>query len=366
MSYLLNGNLSEDESRDIAFQTIVGMRDALSLATKKQQPPTYEQALDIFYDLDVDLYNDVCKLISGKNDNDIVKYFREEAKLKSIIENKQFEPEELINQEIERLNLLKAKANLPKDEIKFIQRRVAQLYSGLENLKPRNLSENRILNRDYSKIDRSHYFAEKTFENDFYVDYELPSDRILRIRLLHPDAPEHVTGADLIYEQYDLENDKVRFVFLQYKTWDEGVIYFSNPKNLIPQLEKLKATLCDSGFCRKPDKEEIIEKYRFPYCCGFLRPTDKLQNSDSKMISSGLHLPICRVLESVETTNKLEKRILKTNSLNHKHFEELFNLNIIGSRWLDLEEVEDFYREKKIIQNEDTIKIFAREFIEKK
>ena len=363
MSYLENLDRDEDEKRNLAFQTVVGMRDALSLATKKQQPPTYEQALTIINDLAPDLYNDVCKLISAKNDNDIVKYYREEAHIQSVISGIDIKPEDLISEEIDRLTKLKKEAKLPKNEIRLFESRIASLYVGLENLKPRELTENRILNRDYSKVDRSHYFAEQYFENDFYIDYELPFKKTLRLRLLHPDRPEHVTGADLIYEQYNHEKNKVRFIFLQYKTWDKGVIYFSQHENLKPQLGKMKSSLCDKGFCEKPDKIEIIEKFRFPYCCGFLRPTDKLQNQDSKMISSGLYIPVCNVLEMYENAKKLEKSSLKQNTLSHKHFEELFNQNIIGSRWLDVDEVEDFYKEKEIIQHKDSIKIFARELI---
>jgi len=41
MSYLKEFR-DEESNRDLAFQTVVGLRDALSLAIKKQQPPTYE------------------------------------------------------------------------------------------------------------------------------------------------------------------------------------------------------------------------------------------------------------------------------------------------------------------------------------
>lgn len=364
MSFLKELKQDEDKRRNIAFQTIVGLRDALGLATKKQQPPTYEQSLAILYDLNEDFYNDVCDLISSKNDNDTVKYYKEEATLQSTIEQRQIIPEDLIKKEINRLTNLKREANLPKEDIRFIERKIAQLYAGLENLTPRKLSENRILNRDHFLVDRSHYFAEEIFKDDFHIDYKLANRKILRLRLLHPDTPEQLTGADLIYEQYDNVNNKIRFIFLQYKTWDKGSIYFSQHKNLLPQMEKMHNSLCENGFCDKPDKQEIIEKYRFPYCCGFLRPTDKLQSNNSKMISSGLYIPVCAVRELSKTLKCLKKNELKTNTLNHKHFEELFNLNIIGSRWLDVDEVEDFYKEKGIIQDNTTLKIYAREIFE--
>lgn len=69
--------------------------------------------------------------------------------------------------------------------------------------------------------------AEKFFETDNYVDYKIAKDRFLRIRLLHPDKAEHILGADLIYEQYDVDTEKVRIAVLQYKTWENGVLYFS-------------------------------------------------------------------------------------------------------------------------------------------
>lgn len=364
MRFFKDNTIDEGERRDVAFQTVVGMRDAISLATKQQQPPTYEQILGFLYDLDFDLYNDVCHLIMAKNDNDIVKYYREEAKLQSVVENKEITPVELINAEIGRLKELTKKAGTLEEDMKFINKKIAQLYSGLKNLEPRRLSENRILNRDYSKIDRSHYVAEKEFENDFYIDYRLPSRRTLRIRLLHPDEAEHITGADLVYEQYDHVKSRARFVFLQYKTWEDGCIYFSQHKNLEPQLLKMKATLCDNGFCGKTATDDNAKEYRFPYCAGFLRPTDKLQHDDSKMISSGLHLPVCHALEIARTSTKIEKSRLKDTCLSHKHFEELFNLNMLGSRWIGFEELELFYKRSLIIQNQETIKIFAREFIE--
>lgn len=365
MRYFEDNTINEGERRDIAFQAVVGIRDAISLAVKQQQPPTYEQVLGILYDLDPDLYNDVCRLIIAKNDNDIVKYYREEARLQSIAENKEIKPALLIHNEIGRLKELTQKARIPEEEIKFIQKRIAQLYSGLKNLEPRRLSENRILNRDYSKVDRSSYLAEKEFENDFYIDYALPSKRTLRIRLLHPDEAEHVTGADLVYEQYDCVKRCARFVFLQYKTWEDGCIYFSQHKNLESQLLKMKKVLCDNGFCKEVSTVGNIRDYRFPYCCGFLRPTDKLQHDDSKMLSSGLHLPVCRALEIARDSTKIEKNNLKDNCLSHKHFEELFNLNMIGSRWIGFDELEQFYKRSLVIQNHETIKIFARELIEK-
>lgn len=363
MDFFENEENSEESKRDIAFQTLVSIRDVVSIAQKKQQPPTYEQAFRLLYDLDEELYNEFDKILSEKNDNDIVKLYKEEALLQSNSGNK-IEPAELIEKEIDRLKGLKKQTNSTKEQTKYINRRISQLYGALENLKPRHLTENAILVRDFAQLDRSKLFGEKIFEDYKFVDYALPSDRFLRLRLLHPDKEEHITGADLIYEQYNVVNEQVRFLFLQYKTWQDGVIYFSQHQSLKPQLVKLQNILCNKSYC----KEELLStpKFRFPCCSGFLRPTDKLQRQNSKMVSSGIHIPVCKALEIAKTNSKIEKRSLAKEYPNHYIFERLFNLGLVGSKWFDLEDVESFYKEQQILQESDTLKIYAREFINSK
>ncbi|UOE50346.1 hypothetical protein MTO98_04575 [Mucilaginibacter sp. SMC90] len=365
MFFFYDDGLDEDKKRDIAFQTVVGIRDTINLAKKQQQPATYEQSLRLIYDLDPELYRDFDRILTEKNDNDIVKLYREEAKLQSEISGKKIEPEDLIEKEIDRLKTLKSDAEAKLQDVKHINRRIAQLYSAIENLKPRHLTENAILIRDFAQLDHSTVFGEKIMSDYKYVDYVLQKDRFLRLRLLHPDREEHITGADLIYEQYDLINNKVRFVFLQYKTWDNsGILYFSQHENLKPQLLKLKTTLCDCEFCDPPISEDF--NYRMPYCCAFLRPTDKLQIKNSKMVSSGLLIPVCKSLVYSDKQIKLDKRELKYETLNHYVFEKMFNNNLLGSRWFDADDVEEFYKEKLILESHDTLKIYAREFVNSK
>lgn len=353
------------EKRDVAFQTVVGIRDAVSIATRKSQPPTYEQSLRLIHDLDPDLYETFNNILSEKNDSDLVKYFKEEAALQTQISGKTIDASELMSKEIKRLNNLMIRAQAKNQDIKNIKRRIAQLYSGIENLKPRSFTENAILVRDFSQLDRS-FLGDKIISEYKYVDYALPRDRFLRLRLLHPDKEEHISGADLLYEQYNLKTNQVRFLFLQYKTWDDGIIYFSQHQNLIPQLKKMEKMLCNSKCCDSPDQESDLIDFRMPYCSGFLRPTDKLQHEKAKMVSSGLHIPICNAIQLSENNLKLEKIKLKDISPNHYIFEKLFNLNLVGSRWMDIYDVEDFYKEKGILDSENTIKIYAREIIKDK
>ena len=59
---------------------------------------------------------------------------------------------------------------------------------------------------------------------------------------------------------------------------------------------------------------------------------------------------------------KIEKEKIKNQSLSHKVFEEIFNSNMLGSRWLPYDDVEKLYRDHRIIEPEETIVIHAQEF----
>lgn len=152
---------------------------------------------------------------------------------------------------------------------------------------------------------------------------------------------------------------------MQYKTWENGVLYFSAHENLENQLLKLKSTICQNGMCKIPEHLDGQLNYRFPYCCAFLRPTDKVQNSDSKLISSGIYIPVCSSLEMKENHQKIEKKQIRHSVINQELFETLFNHSLVGSRWISTQDLEDFYKSLTILDSYQTLKIYAEEIIEK-
>jgi hypothetical protein len=169
----------------------------------------------------------------------------------------------------------------------------------------------------------------------------------------------------LIYEQHDEETGQIRILFLQYKIWDKGILYFSQAKNLDKQLEKLERCICHNNFCSAPELDGIAE-YRFPYCSAFLRPTDKLQQQNEKLVSSGIHIPVCTILRFMRNGNeKLERKKIRFETLNHEIFEQLFNRGLLGSRWMDQDAVESFYKENKVLENDESIIFYAREIRQK-
>ena len=111
---------------------------------------------------------------------------------------------------------------------------------------------------------------------------------------------------------------------------------------------------------------EEQNKYRFPCCSAFLRPTDKLQNAEQKFISTGEHLPICKIEECKSFGSRggelIEYENIKDVSLSSELFEYLFNRGKIGSRELYPEELEEIYKDTSIISTDDTVVIYAQEF----
>lgn len=92
-----------------------------------------------------------------------------------------------------------------------------------------------------------------------------------------------------------------------------------------------------------------------------LRPTAKLQNSESKLITSGYHVPLCQTIALLDSEGKLTKETIRDKSIKGNIFEELFINNIAGSRWITIDDLEKFYEEKGINSNLNTIRIHAQE-----
>ena len=195
-----------------------------------------------------------------------------------------------------------------------------------------------------------------------YRDFELPDGNYLRLRVLHPDRPEHITGADIIYERHNKATEKVSIVVVQYKIWDEKKLYISDHR-MSSQIGKMREFTCKKNICTQKEGDNT---YRFPCCSGFLRPTDKLQNAEQKFLSTGEHLPICRINDCKSVGKNggelLEYEKIKEVSLSTELFEDLFNRGKIGSRELSLEELKELYKNASVIDSSDTVVIYAQEF----
>jgi hypothetical protein len=355
-SYYLDTKYPEDERRDAAFQTVNALRESLTLARNGSVPVSYEFAFDIIFDLNPKLYDALITLLVSKNENELVKYYKEEAEASSTDDDIVL-PLDLIDKEIERVTELisqKSGKNV------YLKKKKFELTAAKEYYTPRVQSEHKSLSHDFYLTSREASLGKPLYDNDHYKDYKVGKDKVLRLRLLHPDKDEAVLGVDLIYEHFDLKQSRVRFAHMQYKSWNSKVLYSSATSNMVEQLTKMQQHLCSAGLCAAPP-DNTRDTYRFPYCSGFLRPTSKIQNPESKLITTGLHLPICQALNLFKTDGKVTTETCKDRSIKGNIFEDLFISGLAGSRWISIDSLEDFYASKSITSNLTRIRIHAQE-----
>ncbi|WP_265427076.1 hypothetical protein [Chryseobacterium sp. YIM B08800] len=354
--YFSNSEFEETDRRDIAFQLVNALREVVSISKKMNQPISYEQTLDLLSDFSPETYDAIVPLMQRKNESDWVKYFKEKADALSS-DDKVVTPIEVINEELSELK----KITNGRYDKRFLNKRVRDYENALDYFSPRKISEHKILNRDFYQTEREDFgIIETLYEDEEHKDYRLDNNKILRLRLIHPDRPEHIIGADLIYEHLDTKNKNVRFLHMQYKTWNNKSLNFK-AGSLDEQINKLENILCKAGYCKDYDGKRIGRFYRLPYCCAFLRPTSKMQNSDSKMVSTGMHIPVCQVKELMETEKSLTKDNIKGKNISYKIFDELFNSNMIGSRVLSFAEHRKFYEDNDLLDNRNIVRLHAQE-----
>lgn len=124
----------------------------------------------------------------------------------------------------------------------------------------------------------------------------------------------------------------------------------------------MESIFCNNRFCNGYNNEKFPENYRFPFCSTFLRSTSRLHNEESKLITTGIHIPVCEVKKLIIDSNSFTKSDAYFKKISHHIFDELFNTNMIGSKWIIIDELELFYKKIGIESNTDRIRIYAQEF----
>ncbi|MEQ9882106.1 hypothetical protein ABRP83_07960 [Pectobacterium brasiliense] len=344
----------------VALNAIRGM---IKIASKgSMSKSTYDNALDLGGSLYPQLLGPENSILRRERESDTTKEYRQKAELKSIRNGKPVTALNLVLEDIDEYESLIsiAKTNKgDKQKTDQLKRRLAQLQKARSELEIKSHSENQLIFRDAYNVERD--FPELS-KGHAYRDFKLPDGNYLRIRVLHPDIPEYITGADIIYERHNEKSGKVSIVVVQYKIWNDKKLYISD-KRIKSQIDKMRTFTCKHNICMHKEGENT---YRFPYCAGFLRPTDKLQKTDQKFISTGEHLPICRINDCKSKGKRggelLEYEKIKEVSLSAELFEELFNRGKIGSRELSCDELQVLYKNASVIDADDTVVIYAQEF----
>lgn len=208
-----------------------------------------------------------------------------------------------------------------------------------------------------------------------YREFSLGANRSLRVRLLHPDPPEGITGIDLIYETYCRASRskelQVRIAALQYKMWDGKAIYTSGKKRegILSQINRAEEFFCKGGLCKQPRAAHdggVSYGYRFPHCAAFFRPTDRTQSPGTPRSTKGWHIPICHLKDSYRNSPDgnviIEADAIASSSLNAYVFNPLYNNNMLGSRWLKASSLEKIYKKAGILIGSKRPLLHAQEY----
>lgn len=354
----------KDEDRiDAEWIALSAFRGMTKIASQGNMgKSTYENALEFGGKLYPELLGDDVSILKREHESDIAKEYRQKAHLKSIRDGVVITAISLLVADIEELEGLLSIAKREKgnkQRVDQLKNKLGSLIKGKKEIEPTKHTENQLIFRDAYNVERS----VKTLETGRgYKDFELPNENILRIRVLHPDHPEHITGADVIYERHSKDKERVSIVAVQYKIWEERKLYISDPR-MAKQLTKLKGFLCDRDICKSRGNSN---DYRFPCCAAFLRPTDKLQRADQKFISRGEHIPVCKIEECLREGSRggkvLEYSNMRDVALSNETFEFLFNKGKIGSDYMSYEELENLYSGALMEASQDSVVIYAQEF----
>ena len=353
-------NLNE-EKLNSEWVTLNAVKGLIKLATNgDKSKSSYKKALEFGHVICPDILGEE-SILSKSYKSDLTKEYIQRAKYKSIREGKAIKAIFLISKDIKELESLLniAENSEDKNETDKLRGKLKHLYSSHNELDLEKNSENQLIFRDAYKANNH---LPLLIEGKNSKTYKLTNSNLLTVRILHPEKSEHITGADLLYERYDKETDTVRIVLIQYKLWEKQKMYFSDTR-MLQQLKKMENFICRNGICEC----ENNNSYRFPCCSAFLRPTDKLQNPNQALRSTGEHLPICHIDECISQTNRgakvLEYKNIKKVSLSQEIFEELFNQGKIGSRPLSLRELAELYKDTSILSDKDhKVLLYAQEY----
>ena len=336
--------------------TIIALHDTVSIADKNGRYTTYQTILNIADALAPQFFGRL-NLLERVHESDLAIEYRQKADLESLEKNETILPSSLVRQDITKWRNYLNQSQV--EDYNAVLKRLDKLEGVLQELEPVAHTENRLIQRDMS-IGEDLPTATK---GGHYLDLALPHGRVLRLRLIHPDAPEDITGVDILYEHHNVEAECARIVVAQYKRWENQTLY-TTQSNVEDQITKLECTFCQNNYCKTPDGDLDRHLYRLNYCSAFLRPTNKLQSSNSRFASIGYHIPICRVKQLWEDTTigkKLTYERIKNESLTQRTFEEMFFNEMLGSRWVSYNELQAFYDQYRFLRLGETVKIYAQD-----
>jgi len=228
--------------------------------------------------------------------------------------------------------------------------------------------ESEVLLYEWNRgLDLPTFFSQK---DDTYHDFALPDQRVMRIRFTHETKAEDIAGVDLIYEYHRPKEKIARLAAVQFKLpkGDSPNIVITN--DIQKQLDRMRTVFCRNKLCIEPsfdDKPTDNRPYQLPHCCAFFRPTDRLQQFNSRLATTGYHIRRCDIDHIGTLTKDDEGNKVLTPEISRKHgisytiFEEMFNTERLGSRWLTYKQLQEFHQAYEVMKPFEQAGIYIQE-----
>jgi len=361
-----------DKRRDGQWSFAVASREGLSTALKRSVKYSEVFAFADKYANEI-LGRDL--LLFNPDESRSARYYRDKANL--LTENLQRQPGssqarirpiEVLDKEINELEDLLKSSSAPHTTQREKLQDLYDTHREFEREEIVRLREPEVLLHEWKRgLDLPTFFSH---QEDQYHDFALPGKRVMRIRFTHATKAEDIAGVDLIYEYHRPKEKKARLVAVQYKLpkGDSPNIVITN--DIQNQLDRMCTAFCENKLCVEPslDGESMNNRpYTLPHCCAFFRPTDRLQQFNSRLATTGYHIrrcdidSICEYTKEGEGNKVITPEISMRHGISYKIFEELFNTERLGSRWLTYEQLQKFHQSYEVIKPFEQAGIYIQE-----
>ena len=350
----------------------VASRDGLSIALKRRVKYSEVFAFADKYANEI-LGRD--SLLFNPDESRSARYYRDKANL--LTENLQrqtsssearIRPIEVLDKEIKELDDLLKSSSAPH---RTQREKLQELYETRREFEREEIArrrESEVLLHEWKRgLDLPTFFSHR---EDTYHDFALPGERVMRIRFTHETKAEDIAGVDLIYECHRPKEKKARLVAVQYKLpkGESPNIVITN--DIQKQLDRMCTVFCKNELCVEPsfDGEPMNNRpYTLPHCCAFFRPTDRLQQFNSRLATTGYHIRrcdidrVCEFAKDGKGNKVITPEISMGHGISYKIFEELFNTERLGSRWLTYEQLQRFHQTYEVIKPFEQAGIYIQE-----
>lgn len=179
-----NENLSQSQ-----IQALLAVHDIINMSSKDTDYKTYQDIMNIADQLAPNYFGRL-NLLEREDESPRTKEYRLRADKESLKLHRVIHLAELVMDEINdwREYVKQKPIETGMDAIKQMQ----NLEKVHQELTVSRYTENRIIERDMSVGEDLFY----TSKGGHFLDIALPNNGILRLRLIHPDNPEGITGID--------------------------------------------------------------------------------------------------------------------------------------------------------------------------